>query len=119
MKAWWQRNSYKQEKTTMETNTEAPLTLLQEAEYKLQQLKEAIDLLDRIGGDVDWAIDFCNFPSINEHLSSCSYALNDAHSELEEMYDRLEDEIESHKNDKAVSEAEFDRESNLRYFVKD
>ena len=101
----------------METQIQTP-TLLDEANNKLKELEEAMALLDRLGGDIDWALDFCNYESINEHLSPLSYAIGEAHEEIEEMYERLSEEIENYKTNKAFADQEFEDQSDLKYLVE-
>ena len=124
MKAWWQRTytakptpTPTQTPTPMETQIQTP-TLLDEANNKLKELEEAMALLDRLGGDIDWALDFCNYESINEHLSPLSYAIGEAHEEIEEMYERLSEEIENYKTNKAFADQEFEDQSDLKYLVE-
>jgi hypothetical protein len=102
----------------MSATKETSESLLSEAERKLEQLTQAMALLDRIGGDVDWALDFSEHQSINEQLSPVSYAIGDAHEEIESMYERLSEEIEAYKTNKIFADKEFDAHCELQYYLE-
>lgn len=92
-------------------------SLLDSAKEKQKQLNEAIAMLDDIGWKVDWALDFCNFDSINEHLSPLSYAIADAREEIEEELESLDEKIEEFENNKELALAEFESNCELQHYI--
>lgn len=98
-----------------QTTTE--LTLLEQAETKQKQLEEALALLDRIGADVDWALDFSEYESIDEHLRPVSYAIAEAHDEIEEELERLIEATHKYEDDKEMALHAVDNESELKYYL--
>lgn len=91
--------------------------LLEQALAKQTQLKEALNLLDRVGGDIDWALDFCEYDSIKEHLSPLSYAISDAADELEGELDKLEECMESYETEQVLALKDVDMSTDLKYCI--
>ena len=102
----------------MESISES-LSLLEQAEHKKQQLSEALSLIDRLGADIDWALDFCEYESIKEILSPISYSLGEAHEELESQLDRFIDAIEEYNSEKDLAIAEVERSSTLNHLLRE
>lgn len=90
-------------------------TLLEQAQAKQKQLEEALALLDRIGGDIDWALDFCEYESIDEHLTPVSYAIAEAHEEIEQELETLLESIESYQTETDFALAEVDNSCDLKH----
>jgi hypothetical protein len=91
------------------------LNLVEYGEHKLKQLNEAISLLEDFSDRIMWAEDFCPHPCIHDALDSVFTAVEHSKDELEEMQSQLEDELESYKKDKELTNEEFDESSNLAY----
>ena len=102
----------------MTTTEEPTLSLLEQAQAKQKQLKEALDLLDDIGWKVDWALDFCNYSDIDEALSPLSYAVSDSRDEIEEKLNSLDEAIEKYESDQVFALAQVDSESDLKYHLE-
>lgn len=93
-------------------------SLLAQAKDKQKQLEEAFSLLDNLGCKVDWALDFCNYSSIDEVLSPLSYAISDAQEEIEEQLERLLEAIKSHETDSCIALKELEEYSELQYHIE-
>lgn len=98
-----------------QTTTE--LTLQEQSEEKQKQLEQALALLDRIGGDVDWALDFSEYEIIDEHLRLVSYAISEAHDEIEQELERLIEATAKYEDDKEIALHAVDNEAELRYYL--
>lgn len=81
--------------------------VLDKLQHKLSQAGQALSLLDRIGGDVMWACDFCEVAEITEALEQLQQAISDAESTVEEQQSFLEDEVERCENEIARFEGEL------------
>ena len=101
----------------MEQTTTTESTLLEQAEAKQKQLEEALALLDRIGGDVDWALDFSEYESIDEHLKPVSYAIAEAHDEIEQELERLIEATQKYEDDKEMALHAVDNDADLKYYL--
>jgi hypothetical protein len=95
------------------------LTLIEQASHKKQQLNEALDLLDRLGADIDWALDFCDYQTIKDVLSPISYNISEAHDELESQLDRFEEAIEEYNLEKHIALNNLDKTSVLFCLLKE
>lgn len=93
------------------------MTYEKKAEHKIKQLSEAIQMLDDIGGRLDWATDFAEFNSIVDHLSPINSLVYDAQTELEEELEQLEEELQTYREDKERADEDFDCSSTLKYLV--
>ena len=102
----------------MQQNVTTELTLLEQSEAKQKQLEEALALLDRIGGDVDWALDFSEYESIDEHLRPLSYAIAEAHDEIEQELERLIEATAKYDDDKEMALHAVDNETDLKYYLE-
>lgn len=98
---------------------EVSTTLLKDAENKIKQLKEATTLLDDLSCRIDWALDFSEYESIREHLSPLSYAIGDAHEEVENELERLIEGTERYKELKHINDIEFDLNSYLKNILEE
>ncbi len=98
-------------------NTVESLTLFEQAQHKKQQYNQALELLDRLGADIDWALDFCDYQSIKDILLPLSYNLSEAHDQLENEADRFEEAIEEYSLEKAVVLDNLDKSSDLFYLL--
>ena len=98
--------------------SETEPTLLEQIEAKRKQLQEEIELLNDIGERVDWALDFCSYSSIDEHLTPLTYAIAEAHEELEEELEKINEEIENYKTEQAFALNDVDKSSNLKYYLE-
>ena len=101
-------------KTKFKINGE-DATLIEFADNKMQQLGEAIALLEDFSDRIAWADDFANHACIKEALDSVYAAIEHSKDELEEIQTELEDEMESYKKDKEMKDEDFERNSDLAY----
>jgi archaellum component FlaC len=101
----------------METTLTTEPTLLEQAEAKQKQLEQALSLLDRIGADIDWALDFSEHESINEALNPVSYAISEAHDEIEEEYEKLTEAVNKYEEEKEMALHNVDSETDLKYYL--
>ena len=102
----------------MTTTTEPTLTLLEQAKAKQKQLEEALAMLDDLGWKVDWALDFCNYSDIDEALTPLSYAVSDAHDEIEARLESLLEAVDKYETDQHFALAEVDSNSDLKYYLE-
>lgn len=101
---------------TEETTKE--LTLLEQAKAKQKQLEEALAMLDDIGWKVDWALDFCNYSDIDETLTPLSYAVSEAHEEIEQKLEALLEAVEKYEEEQHFALAQVDSDSDLKYHLE-
>lgn len=101
----------------MEQTTTTEPSLLEQAETKQKQLEQALALLDRIGADVDWALDFSEYESIDEHLRPVSYIISEAHDEIEQELERLIEATQKYEEDKEMALHAVDNEAELKYYL--
>lgn len=93
-------------------------TLLEQAQAKQKQLEEALAMLDDLGWKVDWALDFCNYSDIDEALTPLSYAISEAHEELEDKLESLLEAVEKYETDQHFALAQVDSDSDLKYHLE-
>jgi chromosome segregation ATPase len=93
------------------------MTYEEKAEHKIKQLSEAIQLLEDVGGRLDWATDFAAFNSIVDALSPINSLVYDTQTEFEEELEQLEEELKAYKEDKERVDEDFDCSSTLKYWV--
>ena len=93
------------------------MTNEEKAKDKIKQLKEAVNLLDDIGFRISWALDFSEFQSINDILYPLSYQISEAQDEMEELLETMEEKFEEYEYEKAMSQDQFEKESELQYYV--
>lgn len=101
---------------TEETTKE--LTLLEQAKAKQKQLEEALSMLDDVGWKVDWALDFCSYSDIDEALTPLSYAISEAHEEIESKLESLLEAVDKYEEDQHFALAQVDSESDLKYHIE-
>lgn len=77
-----------------------------EVELKLKELKEALEVINKIEEQVSWACDFTSFACIARALEPVYEAVDEAKSNLNHELDFLELKIEEY-NDK-LADFEFD-----------
>ncbi len=92
-------------------------SLLEAAEAKLKQLGEALSMLDRIGNDCDWAIDFSDYECISEALSQASEAIWSAHEDLEEEMERLNEKVCEYQDNRDMALIEVDNNCELKHYI--
>jgi len=98
--------------------TTEELSLLDQAKAKQKQLEEALAMLDDVGWKVDWALDFCNYSDIDEALTPLSYAVSEAHEEIESKLEALLEATEKYEEDQHFALAQVDSESDLKYHLE-
>lgn len=92
-------------------------TLSDKSKHKLQQLNEAIDLIEDISNRIAWATDFCKYDSINEILNTVYQCVDAAQTELEDNLEELEEAIEQHDDQLKDQEDQIERESELTHYL--
>lgn len=101
----------------MEQQTTEP-TLLEQAQAKQKQLEEALAMLDDIGWKVDWALDFCDYSDIDETLTPLSYAISEAHEEIESKLESLLESVDKYETEQHFALAEVDSNTDLKYHLE-
>lgn len=82
-------------------------TMLEDIKFKIKQSEEAKSLLDRIGGDVMWACDFCKVNEITEALEEIQSVISDAEDRVDHIQNTLEEELEHYEKKIARFEEEL------------
>ena len=83
------------------------------AQHKLQQLNEAVSLLDDISFKLMWALDFSKYNSINEIIEPLLNAVENAKDETEELQENLEDTIRAYEEEKKIIDEELKEQFEL------
>ena len=102
----------------MEQETTTNQTMLEQAQAKQKQLEEALAMLDDIGWKVDWALDFCNYSDIDEALTPLSYAISEAHDEVESKLEGLLEAVEKYQEEQHFALAQVDSDTELKYHLE-
>jgi len=78
--------------------------------HNLQQVREALKLLEDINWRVSWALDFSQHGDINDSLDPVLGAISNAEDELQEQEEHLEQQLNEYrqKADIACSEVAYE-----------
>lgn len=93
------------------------VSALEKAQHKLEQLNEALELVEEISDRCAWADDFANYGSIREALDPIYSAAEQAREEIDEEINEIESQIEEMNEKKLDAQAEVEQEfeQNIRY----